>query len=82
MTSSEDRYVKPAEGADPRDIDREFTDANVVARREAGRAVTHPQPRERLQGTSADSPGFDPSDRERAAEAAAPGEEGVAEQPS
>jgi hypothetical protein len=82
MTSSEDRYVKPAKGADPRDIDRELTDADVVARREAERAVSHPQPRERQQGTSADSPGFDPSDRERTAEAAPSGEEGVAEQPS
>jgi hypothetical protein len=65
MTSSEDRYVKPAEGADPREIDRELTDADAVARREAERQVTHPQPREREQGTSADSPGFDPADRER-----------------
>jgi hypothetical protein len=70
MTSaSEDRYVYPAEGEDPRDHDQEVVDP-------AQRQVSHPQETERDQGTSADSPGFDPSDRERADDAAAPGEEG------
>ena len=73
MTSSEDRWVYPAEGADPRDADAVKDEA---ARQ---RAVSHPQETERSQGTSADSPGFDPSDRERADDAAAPEEEGPAE---
>jgi hypothetical protein len=62
---SEDRYTYPAEGDTPRDIDREVTDAETVARKQAERQVTHPQPPERVQGTSADAPGHDPSDRER-----------------
>jgi hypothetical protein len=62
---SEDRYTYPAEGDSPRDIDREMADAETVARTRAERQVTHPQPRERAQGTSADAPGVDPSDRER-----------------
>jgi hypothetical protein len=78
--TSEDRYTYPAEGDDPRDIDREVTDADAMRHREATRQVTHPQEREREQGTSADRPGFDPADRERADEAEpAPGE-GPAEQ--
>lgn len=63
--SSEDRWTYPAEGDDSRDIDREMTDAETVARKQAGRAVSHDQARERAQGTSADAPGRDPSDRER-----------------
>jgi hypothetical protein len=68
MTSgaSEDRYTYPAEGEDPRDIDAEHTDAETQRRLREKRAVSHPQDRERSQGTSADSPGVDPSDRERA----------------
>jgi hypothetical protein len=62
---SEDRYTYPAEGDSSADIDREMTDAETVTRKQAERQVTHPQPRERVQGTSADSPGVDPSDRER-----------------
>lgn len=76
MTSSADRYTKPASGEDPRLIDRDRTDAEQMARRERERTVSHPQEREGGQGTSADAPGFDPSDRERAPEAAPPGEEG------
>jgi hypothetical protein len=74
MTSSQDRYTKPADGEDPRDIDREFSDAEVVARRTAERQVSHPQEREGEQGTSADSPGFDAADRDRVDDTA---EEGV-----
>lgn len=65
MTSSEDRYVKPVEGEDPRAIDREMTDAEPAVARAARRAVSHPQQREHDQGTTADEPGADPSDRER-----------------
>jgi hypothetical protein len=62
---SEDRYTYPGEGDTSRDIDREVSDAEAVRRKQAGRQVTHPQPAERAQGTSADSPGVDPADRER-----------------
>ena len=64
--TSDDRYTYPAKGDDPRDIDREVTEPEDMARRETRRQVSHPQEREREQGTSADAPGFDPSDRERA----------------
>jgi hypothetical protein len=64
--TSEDRYTYPTTGDDPRDIDREVSDADAMKRREKGRQVTHAQERERGQGTSADAPGFDPSDCERA----------------
>jgi hypothetical protein len=64
--TSEDRYTYPTTGDDPRDIDREVSDADAIQRREKGRQVTHAQTRERGQRTSADAPGFDPSDRERA----------------
>ncbi len=63
MTSG-DRYTHPAEGEDPRDRDRERADAKTQARLRRERAVTHPQKPQRQQGTSADSPGHDPSDRE------------------
>jgi hypothetical protein len=56
--ASEDRYVYPAEGEQPLDDDR-------IEAPPGERPVTHPQETERSQGTSADSPGFDPSDRER-----------------
>lgn len=70
MTSAgEDRYVYPAEGEQPLDEDRIEADPER-------RQVTHPQATERAQGTSADQPGFDPSDRERADEAAGSGEPG------
>lgn len=65
MTSSEDRWVYPPEGEDPRDIDREQTDADTVADRDADRQVSHDQDVERDQGLSSDQPGVDPSDRER-----------------
>ncbi len=58
---SEDRWTYPAEGDDSRDIDREQTDAATVAAKQAERHVTHEQPAEGQQGTSADAPGKDPS---------------------
>jgi len=60
MTSgaSEDRYTYPTEGERPLD------DARIEAD-PAERPVSHDQDVERSQGTSADAPGFDPSDRER-----------------
>ncbi len=63
MTSatSGERYVYPAEGEQPLDDDR-------IEAPPDERPVTHPQARERRQGTSADAPGFDPSDRDRADE--------------
>jgi hypothetical protein len=69
MTSSEDRYVKPPAGEDPREIDREQTDAELVAERAATRQVSHPQDAEGAQGISSDAPGFDASDRDRAPDA-------------
>ena len=62
---SEDRYTYPAEGDDPRDIDREKTDGELVARRGEDPHVSHDQAVERDQGLSSDKPGLDPSDRER-----------------
>lgn len=64
MTSSEDRWVYPAEGVDPREIDRETSDADAMAEREATRAVTHDQEPVRNQGLSSDRPGVDVSERE------------------
>ena len=61
---SEDRYTYPTHGEDPRERDREFTDAEEVARVQRERHVTHPQPPERDQGTSADAPGDNPADRD------------------
>lgn len=63
---SEDRYTYPTEGDDPRERDRELTDAEEMARLQRERHVTNAQPPERSQGTSADAPGHDPSDREHA----------------
>jgi hypothetical protein len=63
---SEDRYTYPSEDEDPRDIDRELTDTERQARLAKQRHVTNPQQPERAQGTSADAPGVDPSDRDRA----------------
>ena len=40
-----------------------MSDADAVAAKQATRAVSHPQEREGRQGTTADSPGVDPSDR-------------------
>jgi hypothetical protein len=73
MTSGagEDRYTYPTDGEQPQD------DARIEAD-PADRPVSHDQEPERSQGTSADAPGFDPSDRDRAGQAAAPGEEGAA----
>lgn len=78
MTTSGDRYVKSADGEDPRDIDRELTDAEVVARREATRQVTHEQEAKGEQGLSTDAKGFDAADRDTvdADEAPAAGPEG------
>ena len=61
MTSSEDRWVYPAEGEDPRDLD----DAEAHAAGVADRQTTRDQDAERTQGLSSDKPGVDPSDRER-----------------
>ena len=69
---SEDRWTYPSRDDDPRDIDREMTDPESVADKQATRAVSHPQERERTQGTRADSPGIDPSDRERAEDGGTP----------
>jgi hypothetical protein len=69
---SEDRWTYPARDEDPRQVDREMSDGDLAAIKEATRAVTHPQERERTQGTSADSPGIDPSDRERADDGGTP----------
>lgn len=73
MTTSDDRYVKPTAGEDPRDIDRELTEAEFVAGREAGRQVSHPQEADGAQGISSDAPGVDASDRDRAASAGSAG---------
>jgi hypothetical protein len=64
MTTSGDRYVKPADGEDPRDIDRELMDAEVVARREATRQVSHQQEATGEQGLSTDAKGYDAADRD------------------
>ena len=64
--TSEDRWTYPADADTSRDIDREQKDEETVARKREQRQVSHDQPVEREQGTSADSPGHDPSDRERA----------------
>ena len=69
---SEDRWTYPSRDDDSRDIDREMIDPESVAAKQATRAVSHPQERERAQGTSADSPGIDPSDRERADDGGTP----------
>jgi hypothetical protein len=77
MTSSEDRYVKPADGENPREIDRELTDSEFVARRETRRAVRHQQEAEGAQGISSDAPGLDASDRDRVVSTAPAAEEGT-----
>jgi hypothetical protein len=64
MTTSGDRYVKPADGEDPRDIDRELTDPEIVARREATRQVSHQQEATGEQGLTTDAKGFDAADRD------------------
>lgn len=64
MTGSEDRWVYPADGEDPRDADRKPT-SEVSAERGVARPVRHDQDVERDQGLTADKPGVDPSDRER-----------------
>ncbi len=66
MTSSEDRWVHPAEGEDPRDLD----DATRHAESVEGRQTSHDQDAEREQGLSSDKPGVDVSGREVAAEVA------------
>jgi hypothetical protein len=69
MTSSEDRWVYPAEGEDPRDLD----DATRHAESVEGRQTSNDQDAERAQGLSSDKPGVDVSEREVAAEAAPAG---------
>jgi hypothetical protein len=64
MTTSEDRWVYPADGEDPRDIDRETTDAEAMAEREDTRQVTHDEDVEGGQGISSDRSGTDPSGRD------------------
>jgi hypothetical protein len=66
MTSSEDRWVYPTEGEDPRDLD----DATRHAESVEGRQTSHDQDAERAQGLSSDKPGVDVSEREEAAEVA------------
>ena len=61
--SSEDRWTYPSRDDDSTDIDREQADAETVAAKQAERTVSHPQERAGAQGTTADSPGVDPSDR-------------------
>ena len=61
---SEDRYTYPAEEDDPREVDREFTDAEHQAKLAEERHVTHAQKPLRKQGTSADTPGRNPADRQ------------------
>ena len=61
--SSEDRWTYPSRDDDSKDIDREQTDAETVAAKQAERSVSHPQQPGGQQGTTADSPGVDPSDR-------------------
>lgn len=61
---SEDRWTYPTGSDTSRDIDREQTDAETVARKQDERAVSHPQAPDRAQGLSADAPGVDPSDRD------------------
>ncbi len=65
MTSSEDRWVYPADGEDPRDLD----DATRHAESVEGRQTSHEQDAQREQGLSSDRPGVDVSEREVAAEA-------------
>jgi hypothetical protein len=61
--SSVARWTYPSRDDDSRDIDHEQTDAETVAAKQADRAVSHPQEAGGQQGTTADSPGVDPSDR-------------------
>jgi hypothetical protein len=63
MTSSQDRWVYPTDSDDPRDVDRETTDAEAMTERETTRNVSHDQAVEGEQGLSSDKPGVDPSDR-------------------
>jgi hypothetical protein len=72
MTTSDDRWVHPADGEDPRAIDRENTDAEAMAEREKTRTVTRDQEVERDHGLSSDKPGVDPSDRDRDGEGGVP----------
>jgi hypothetical protein len=60
---SEDRYTHPADGEDPRERDREFTDAEHQQELQRTRHVTNDEPPAGLQGTSADAPGTNPADR-------------------
>jgi hypothetical protein len=62
--TSEDRWVHPADGEDPREIDRENTDAEAMADRERTRHVTHDEEPDGSQGLSSDKPGVDVSERE------------------
>jgi len=72
MTSSQDRWVYPADGDDPRDIDRETTDGEAMADRDATRQVSHDQDVEGASGLSSDKPGIDPSNRHHPDEGGTP----------
>ena len=63
LTMSEDRYTYPAEGDTSEDRDRDFTDVDEQARLAERRAVVNDEEPHREQGTSADAPGHNPSDR-------------------
>jgi hypothetical protein len=60
MTRSEDRWVYPVEGEDPRAYD----DAHRLAANVGHRQISHDQGAERNQGLSSDKPGVDVSERE------------------
>jgi hypothetical protein len=62
---SEDRYTYPTDGGeDPRDIDREKADGELVAPRVERPHPAHDQEVVRDQGLSSDAPGTDPSVRQ------------------
>ena len=63
-TSGGGRQTYPADGADPREGDVDRQDDAEQERIAAERHVTHDQPVERAQGTSADAPGVNPADRD------------------
>jgi hypothetical protein len=62
---SEDRYTYPTDGGeDPREIDREKSDGELVAPRVERPHPEHDQPIEGDQGLTTDKPGIDPSTRQ------------------
>lgn len=62
--SSEDRWVYPADGETPKQIDEELFDPEAAATLQQTRSVTHRQPPAGEQGISSDTPGTDPSTRQ------------------